>query len=87
MVLGSHSFELLRNRKGDGLSAVPARIAVRRFEKLCEFLARHQDRFQTRGFADVSPGRDWAPGASEPVQSNLFRTARRYAEQLVGRFV
>src|SRR5262249_52992236 len=45
VVIVSHNFELLNNRKDR-----PDPIVVRRFRSLCRFLERHADLFAVRGF-------------------------------------
>jgi hypothetical protein len=55
VVIVSHSFELMQRPAVAGRMGVPAPIRRQRFERLCDFLARHRDRFQTKGFADLTP--------------------------------
>ncbi|MDH3715228.1 MAG: hypothetical protein OET44_15440 [Gammaproteobacteria bacterium] len=77
----SHSFELLtRNRE----RVQP--VHVRRFEAMCEFLAKHSEQFVTAGFADLDPSvwqdYDWR---ASPVRVDAGLTALRYVGQAVGR--
>ena len=46
-VIVSHSFELLRWRPGRGHVAWPDRIMLRRFDRLCRFLANNRDKDRT----------------------------------------
>jgi hypothetical protein len=86
VVLVSHSFELLKNRKRPDKPLLPDRICVRRFKHLCRFLADHADQFPTATFAGQGP--DATPvstSGNRTLQSNLLRTVRRYGQQLVRR--
>jgi peptidoglycan/xylan/chitin deacetylase (PgdA/CDA1 family) len=70
-----HSFELA-NRAGTR----PNAVHVRRFESLCEMLARHRPSLVTRHFADrpeLPLGQD-----DKPLRPSLIRTSLRQAEQL-----
>jgi hypothetical protein len=81
-VIVAHSFELLAGRKRRPI-ITPDRIVIRRFNRLCRFLADHRDKFRTVGFGDVL-----ATDVSEsgrPISSTLLRTAWRSAEQLARR--
>jgi hypothetical protein len=81
-VIVSHSFELLAGRKRRPI-ITPDRIVIRRFNRVCRFLADHKDKFRTVGFGDAL-----ATDASEsgtPIASSLLRTAWRSAEQLARR--
>lgn len=73
-VILSHNFELLNESR-----TRPDDIAVRRFLRLCAFLDRHRDEFQTCHF------RGWAatrtPGDSTQLSSPLWRTGARLLEQ------
>ncbi|MBA5687276.1 hypothetical protein [Rugamonas apoptosis] len=55
-VIVLHSFEMVRKRDG-GRLPVPEWPVIRRYERLCAFLGRHRERFQTALF------RDWEDGA------------------------
>lgn len=81
LVLVSHSFELLNSTR-----TRPDPIVIRRFEKLCRFLAEHPGRFRTRHFNELARGEvlvDGHAGQSEPLRSNWLRTVQRYAEQML----
>ena len=70
----SHSAELLKPavNKYD-------RIAVRRFEKLCRFLADNTEKFNTCNFEDLQIGT--GEKESAPVQIGKLPTLQRYYEQ------
>lgn len=75
IVLLSHSFELLNESRDR-----PDPVAVKRFDKLCAFLARHPDDFRVRGFHGLAPVS--VPEQPRPLTSPRWRTAGRLAEQL-----
>jgi hypothetical protein len=83
VVLVSHSFELLKNRKSPRTPLLPDQICVRRFEQLCRFLAEHPDQFRTATFSELGAPPTSAPKESGPLKSNMLRTARRHSEQLL----
>ncbi len=73
-VLLLHNFELL-----DPSMTRPDMIVVRRFHRLCEFLNRHRDSFQVRGFRDwPAPAQD---GYSPMLSAPFWATGRRLIEQ------
>jgi len=75
-----HSFELATR---GGRRANP--ILVRRFERLCGFLAAHRRRLPTACFADLA---DLPLDAeASPLRSPALRTAARMAQQLWGNAV
>ena len=79
VTLVSHNFELLT----PGLLKED-RIAVRRFDRLCSWLARHQDEFQVGSYqADLA-----AEHSKEPEFPTVSptATAARYVEQLQRKF-
>lgn len=84
-VLVSHSFELLKRRKQAGVPPLPDRIVIKRFERLCQFLDEHRDKFQTRGFAEIKKEDIFSSCTAKPLRSRLDRTAGRIAEQLLRR--
>jgi len=51
-VIVSHSFELIHRHK-EGTAQYNA-IQTRRFEKLCQFLKTHSDKFRTRTFSELA---------------------------------
>jgi hypothetical protein len=84
-VIVSHSFELLKNSR-KGIPIGPDHVVIRRFQKLCRFLADHRDNFATCGFADIEVqdflGKRWRV----PPSSRLLSTSIRWSEQLLRRF-
>jgi len=85
-VIVSHSFELVWRQVRRGRPALPRRLVIRRFERLCRFLDRRRDQFRTVGFNDVCIARKDGP-ALRPLRSPIGRTAARMAEQVLGRFI
>lgn len=83
-VLVSHSFELIKHRK-QGRPIAPDHIVIRRFDRLCRFLAEHRDTMTTTGFAGLDPAQLSTVGDHRPLSVSIYSTARRYAEQLVRR--
>ncbi len=82
-VLVSHSFELFNRVK-----LIPNQIVMRRFEKLCEWLARANN-VETATFAglhaqDALTPQTEAMGAMPLLPHNPLRTMHRMAEQLIG---
>lgn len=72
-VIVSHSFELLNDRR-ERLNP----IVLRRFERLCRFLADHSDDFRTADFRSPVP----EPGAPVPeIRGRLGHTVGRMAGQ------
>lgn len=86
-VIVSHSFELISRRKQPGVPPVPDWIVIRRFQRLCRFLAGHRDRFRTSGFAELTAAGFAAPNAVAPLRSGVHRTAYRVGEQLTRRLL
>ena len=84
VVLVSHGFELLRNRKTRGKPLRPDEICIARFEQLCRFLADRRDEFQTSTFSDLTP-LVATEGESDMLRSNPLRTVGRYVQQAMRR--
>ena len=82
-VIVSHSFEMVGNRWNSKRSPVIREQVVRRFEALCEFLAKNTHRFRTVGFADVVLRNSAQP--LESIRGNLVQTALRMARQAAAR--
>lgn len=80
-VLVSHSFELV-GRRVPGRVVRPDFVVIRRFERLCRFLAQNRDKFRTTTFSELGqvPLSDATPGGA--LRSNPFRTICRMAEQV-----
>ena len=71
----SHNFEMLRSG-----SATPDFWVVRRFERLCRFLAAHRDELSTGGFVDAPVFAD-AVAPLELPHAGRMATLTRYYEQ------
>ncbi|MBX6311521.1 MAG: hypothetical protein IRY99_01145 [Isosphaeraceae bacterium] len=84
-VLVSHSFELIKRRRGSGRPPAADGIVIRRFERLCRFLASHRDKFRTAVFAEIDPEAVPEMAPQHPPRTGLHRTAWRFAEQLARR--
>lgn len=84
-VVVSHSFELIRRRKQQGKQAIADPIVIKRFERLCRFLASNCDKFRTALFSEISPEAIDAATSLQPLRCGLLPTAWRYAEQLARR--
>jgi hypothetical protein len=74
VILLSHGVELL-----DWGRTRPDRWVIRRFEGLCEFLARNDDVFRCMGFAGLAPAAGLP--ATDPLRSSFWRTGLRMIEQ------
>ena len=85
VVLVSHGFELLRNRKTRGKPLLPDKTCIARFERLCRFLSERRDQFLTATFSDLTPSVA-TEGESDVLRSNPLRTVGRYAQQVLRRF-
>jgi len=85
-VIVSHSFELIRRRDLlRRLVCLPSNTVIRRFERLCRFLAEHRDRFRTATFRDLDPASIPRTLSQEPLEGALHHTALRTVEQLYKR--
>lgn len=81
VVVVSHSFELLANRRSPRPLA-PRRAVVERFEALCAHLGAGGAGFASAHFADLRPG--GAP-ATAPIEGSLLATAARMVGQAAAR--
>jgi hypothetical protein len=88
-VLVFHSVELLQRVPDMARTGVtrPARIVVRRFERLCRFLAQHRHVFETTTLGEVAETRLRGPQPRAPLASHVGRTAWRYVEQVAARYL
>jgi hypothetical protein len=77
-VLLSHNFELMNQKKDR-----PDWIAVRRFDKLCEFLDKNRDCFRVSGFHGLEP--QIGLGQHKQLTSPRWKTIYRMVEQLYRR--
>jgi peptidoglycan/xylan/chitin deacetylase (PgdA/CDA1 family) len=84
-VIVSHSFELLKQRRQNPTCPMPDRIVIRRFERLCRFLAENRDKFRTSGFSELAPGSIPALAPSKALRSLPHHTLGRWLEQLIRR--
>jgi hypothetical protein len=86
-VLVFHSVELLKRVPDMALTGVtrPERVVVRRFERLCRFLGRHREVFETATFGAVDETRLRGAQPRAGLSSHVGRTAWRYAEQIASR--
>lgn len=82
-VVVSHNFEMLKPG-----SAEPDWFVVKRFERLCDFLASHPEQFQVRSFDNdlcLTPQQP-QPLKSSP-RATWSATSRRYVEQVLRRLL
>ena len=80
-----HSFELIRHGRSFAEPAGADSIVIRRYERLCRFLANNRDQFQTAVFSDIAPQGIPAANFTGPLRSKLSSTVWRFAEQMVRR--
>ena len=80
-----HGPELLRTDFNDNGPARPSRIVIRRFERMCSFLAENRDKFQTMMFGDVTPSTPALDEDFAPLNSTPMLTAHRLFEQVIGK--
>ena len=82
LVVVFHSFEFVRVAGlTQGRFATPQRLLARRFERLCQYLAAHNDVLETSHFRDIRiPDLDLQSNAA-PIRSSLARTMLRNAQQ------
>ncbi len=80
-VVVSHNFEMLKPG-----SSAPDWIVVKRFERLCAFLAQHSEEFRVRGFAeDMCLAPDSQQAHLPQPHATWFATGQRYVEQILRR--
>jgi hypothetical protein len=89
VVIVLHSFELIRRsaERSDRGRPAPSRVALRRFERLCDFLARNSDRFRTTMFSEIRPEMFDAEATEAPIRSTALRTLGRVGEQVISRYL
>jgi hypothetical protein len=83
MVVVSHSFALLANRRSLRRT-VPRWTVVKRFEGLCRFMASAARTSPIAHFADLDPS---GPRTMAPISSTLLNTGSRMVEQMTTRVV
>ncbi|HEY2253797.1 MAG TPA: hypothetical protein VGH74_22135 [Planctomycetaceae bacterium] len=82
-----HSFELIKRPDSKRRAATPAHVVIQRFERLCRFLSRHSDEFQSTTLAQPAPIPRPVANSQPILKSSLWRTAWRMAEQAAGAVV
>jgi hypothetical protein len=82
-VIVCHSFEMLSGR-WQGKMRIRNEV-VSRFEKLCTYLGRHQDRFRTIGFDDLDVLHDDHGDPPPAIKGSLLNTAARMSMQALNR--
>jgi hypothetical protein len=81
-VIVSHSFELVKRWDWRGrLTCIPDTIVIRRFNRLCNFLAVHREKFRTALFTEMDPTTIPSLAQTKPFATGLHHTAWRLAEQ------
>jgi hypothetical protein len=83
-VIVLHSFELV---KRDRQKACANSIVIKRFERLCNFLASNRDKFCTKYFSEIKLNEIPTIVKPEPIYSKITYTMKRYVEQLVMRMI
>ena len=76
-VVVSHNFEMLKPG-----SAAPDWIVVKRFERLCAFLARHPEHFNVRSFNEDLRLSAVSQSATSAPRATWISTSQRHVEQL-----
>ena len=76
-VVVSHNFEMLKPG-----SSEPDWIVVKRFKRLCAFLAAHPKQFNVVGFNGALPSLADNPPAGAAPRATLVSTGTRYLEQI-----
>jgi hypothetical protein len=84
-VIVAHSFELIKRREHTPRPPSRDPYVVRRFERLCRFLAGNRDRFRTVSFAEALREPLPPEPTAGPLVSGSGRAAWRVAEQLARR--
>ena len=85
-VIVSHSFELLQQTSSSRHAPGPDTFVIKRFERLCRFLADSVGFCRTVGFADLTPGTEPPTTALRYLRGSVLETASRVGEQLRRRF-
>jgi hypothetical protein len=82
-VIVLHSFEMISCRRHKTKAPMIRQVVVDRFEKVCEFLGNHRDRFKTVGFSDLDLATHDEP--EKGIKGTLRNTTGRMIEQAVHR--
>lgn len=84
-VIVLHSFELMHRTTDIRRPNHPCHVLVRRFERLCRFLADNREEFPTVWFSDLPTDRMPAGYHKPAPRISSYQTIWRYAEQLASR--
>lgn len=88
VVLLTHPFEFVKGDRLEPARQRANRINQRRLRRMCAFLARHSDEFETTSFAAAAPG--WLAGGDVPepsLRAPLVPVLARMAENKVNDLV
>lgn len=80
-VIVSHGFEFLKDRKQTERPPRPDWTVIRRFERLCRFLALNRNRFETVGFTGLNLSALGSNGSVGPIRLPAWLAAARMLEQ------
>ncbi|HXV59056.1 MAG TPA: hypothetical protein VEK15_00065 [Vicinamibacteria bacterium] len=87
VVIVMHSFELMQIGRFQGTGLVAhSKVLVRRFERLCEYLAANRERMRTAHFSELDLASLQAPDGTPDIVSSALRTTARQVEQIISRF-
>src|SRR5262245_41317486 len=81
-VIVSHSFELLKPRRKNPAHPLPDRTVIRRFDRLCRFLAENRADFRTASFSAIDPDVVPVSATPNPLRCRRQDTFGRLAEQI-----
>jgi hypothetical protein len=81
-IVVTHSHELLNRDR-----STPNLIVATRLRKLCKFLERNRDRFETVTFKDLATIPIEAGGPASVIRSNILQTLWRVGEQVAQRWI
>jgi hypothetical protein len=81
----SHTFEFLKRRRRHLDLPQVDPISVRRFERLCQFLAANRDTFRTVGFSDIDVRQIPGKQPERTLHSAPLHTGWRLVEQAIRR--
>ena len=87
VVIVSHSFELIQGRGSATDRARSDPIVIRRFRWLCEFLARHRNKFHTATFSEQPEILPLMDVSMEPLRARPIDTFVRLGEQSLRRMI
>lgn len=84
-VIVFHSMELLTKRSRMLNRQRPDWLLIRRFRRLCNFLASHSDKFKTSGFNEIKATEIPDIKHARIIKSSIISTAKRVCEQGIRR--